>query len=305
MTKFICGSLTAKKINYAMISVFSRRHPYLFFILSFTIIVSVLTLGVSSLVALGKKSTNLEFGEKVGVVEIKGVISEAQHITRALKRLRNDDSIKAIVVRIDSPGGAVGPAQEIFSEILKTRKTKKVVASFGSIAASGGYYVAAAADGIIANPGTITGSIGVIMTFTNLQTLFEKIGMTPTVIKSGKYKDVGSPNRKMTADEQQMLQKLVDGIRAQFVNAIATGRNIAPAKVEPLADGRIFSGQEAKELGLIDKLGNFEDAIEWAGRLGGIKGKIETEYTTKDKYPFIRYLLESSFNTLVNRLLGP
>ena len=288
-----------------MISVFSRRHPYLFFILSFTIIVSVLTLGVSSLVALGKKSTNLEFGEKVGVVEIKGVISEAQHITRALKRLRNDDSIKAIVVRIDSPGGAVGPAQEIFSEILKTRKTKKVVASFGSIAASGGYYVAAAADGIIANPGTITGSIGVIMTFTNLQTLFEKIGMTPTVIKSGKYKDVGSPNRKMTADEQQMLQKLVDGIRAQFVNAIATGRNIAPAKVEPLADGRIFSGQEAKELGLIDKLGNFEDAIEWAGRLGGIKGKIETEYTTKDKYPFIRYLLESSFNTLVNRLLGP
>lgn len=287
-----------------MFTVFSRRHPYLFFILTFTLIVSVTVLVLSGLFSLTRGGDGIDTGERVGVIEIKGIISDAQFAVSTLKRLRQDDNIKAIVVRIDSPGGAVGPAQEIFSEILKTKKTKKVVASFGNIAASGGYYIAAGADGIIANPGTITGSIGVIMSFTNMQALFEKIGMSPTVVKSGKYKDVGSPTRKMTADEQKMLQGLVDGIRAQFVKAIATGRNMPLSKVETIADGRIFSGQEAMALGLVDKMGNLEDAIQWAGRLGGIKGEVEAEYTFKEKYPFLKYLLESSFKTLLEKLIG-
>ncbi|MFH2219410.1 MAG: signal peptide peptidase SppA [Pseudomonadota bacterium] len=284
---------------------FSRRHPYLFFSLIFTAIVSITMLGMYLLIVFGTQRSEFKFGEKVGIVEITGVISDANDTLQQLKSFREDESIKAIILRIESPGGAVGPSQEIFREITKTVKTKKVVASMGTVAASGGYYVAAAADGIIANPGTITGSIGVIMGFANYQELLQKIGLVPVVVKSGEYKDMGSPVRKMTESEKKILQNLVDQIQDQFVTAVSEGRKMERAKVEELADGRIFSGEEAKSLGLVDRLGNLEDAIEWAGRLGGITGDISTVYSAEPRFSLLEYLIGSSFKELVNAAVSP
>lgn len=244
-------------------------------------------------------------GEKVGIVELTGNITSSRDIIHSLKRFRENSSVKAIVIRIDSPGGAVGPSQEIFREIRKTVKTKKVIASMGAVAASGGYYVAAGADGIIANPGTITGSIGVIMGFANFQELLRKIGMVPVVIKSGQYKDIGSPVREMTKDERSILQNLSNRIHRQFIADIAKGRGMDLAKVEGIADGRIFTGEDAKNLGLIDRLGNLEDAIEWAGRIGGIKGKISAVYVPKKKFSILKFIAESSVKELVNMMVNP
>jgi len=284
---------------------FSRRHPYLFFILIFTSVVAVAMLGISLLFVLGSKSSDFEFGEKVGIIELKGVIVDAKQVIHNLKRFREDDSIKAIVIRIDSPGGAVGPAQEIFREIRKTSNKKKVIASMGAIAASGGYYVAAGSDGIVANPGTITGSIGVIMGFTNYEELLQKIGLVPIVIKSGEFKDMGSPVRKMTAVEQKILKNFAKKIHQQFILDIVKGRKMDQAKVESLADGRIFTGQESKDLGLVDRIGNLEDAIAWAGQLGGIKGKISTVYAQEKKFSILKYLSDSSVKELLNRVFNP
>jgi protease-4 len=284
---------------------FSRRHPYLFFILIFTSIVAVATIGLSVLLFFGIKNADFEFGEKVGIIEIKGVIVDAKYAIDNLKRFREDESIKAIVIRIDSPGGAVGPSQEIYREIRKTADKKKVIASMGAVAASGGYYVAAGTDGIVANPGTITGSIGVIMGFSNYEQLLQKIGLAPFVVKSGEFKDMGSPIRTMTEEEQKILTDFAKKIHKQFVRDIVEGRKMDQTTVESLADGRIFTGEESRDLGLVDRLGNLEDAIEWAGRLGGIEGKISAVYAPEKKFSFWKYLLSSSLKELIEEALHP
>lgn len=284
---------------------FSRRHPYLFFILIFSSITAAAMLGITLLILIGTKSSDLKFGEKVGIIEITGIITDSKSVIHNLKRFREDNSIKAIVLRIDSPGGGVGPAQEIFREIRKTVGVKKIVASMGAVAASGGYYIAAGTDGIVANPGTITGSIGVIIRFANFEDLLSKIGLTPVVVKSGEYKDTGSPVRKMTKEERKILQNFVDQIHKQFIIAVAEGRNMDQSKVEPLADGRIFTGEEAKNLGLIDRIGNLEDAVEWAGRMAGIEGKISAVYARKKKLPFLNYIIDSTLKDLANNISNP
>ncbi len=282
---------------------FSRRHPFLFFTLIFSGIIATTIVLVSLLILLGTKGGELAAGERVGIIEIKGVISEAEEIVRNLKEFRENESIKAIVIRIDSPGGSVGPSQEIYRAIRKTIGSKKVIASMGAIAASGGYYIAAGANGIVANPGTITGSIGVIIGYTNFQELLKKIGLSPIVIKSGDFKDIGSPVRDMTDEEKALLQEFVDKTKRQFVKAIADGRKMDLTEVETLADGRIFTGQEAKELGLVDRLGNIEDAVEWAGKLGGIEGKIDTVYAKPKKMSWLRYLMDSVFKIMDERMV--
>jgi len=289
---------------------FSRRHPYLFFILIFSSIMVTAFIGLSLVFMLAAKDADFDDllksrEEKVGIVELTGNITSSRDIIHSIKRFRENSSIKAIVIRIDSPGGAVGPAQEIFREIRKTVNTKKVIASMGTVAASGGYYVAAGADGIVANPGTITGSIGVIMGFANFQELLRKIGMIPVVIKSGQYKDIGSPVREMTKDERGILQNLSNRIHRQFIVDIANGRGMDLSKVEVIADGRIFTGEEAKNLGLIDRLGNLEDAIEWAGRMGGIKGKISAVYAPKKKFSILKFIAESSVKEIANMIVNP
>ena len=282
---------------------YARRHPYLFFFMVSATIAAVTMLGLTSLFLLGGERAEFDFGEKVGVVEVTGMIVDARDTIDQIKQLREDDNIKAIVVRIDSPGGAVAPSQEIYREIRKTVPQKKVVASMGAVAASGGYYIAAAADGIIASPGTITGSIGVIMAYTNYRALLDKIGLVPVVVKSGAYKDTGSPVREMTAEERELLESLTDKIHRQFVQDIVDGRKMDPAKVDRLADGRIYTGEESKTLGLVDRIGNIEDAIEWAGRMGGIEGQVSAVYVGEDEFSLLDYLLGTSLKTYLVRLL--
>lgn len=273
---------------------FSRRHPYLFFLLVFSAIITGGTIVLSLLGLVTQDQSEIGFGEKVGVIELNGVIADSRLLLEQIKDFRDNNSVKSIVIRIDSPGGAVGPSQEIYREIRKTIEEKKVIASLGTIAASGGYYIASAADGIVANPGTITGSIGVILGYTNFEALFEKIGLSPVVIKSGEYKDIASPVRKMTESERKLLQEFSDNVHSQFIDHVAQGRNVPLDQVRDIADGRIFSGEQAKALGLVDRLGNLEDAIEWAGRLGGIKGHITAVYPPEEKMPFMKYLMDMS-----------
>jgi len=281
---------------------FSRRHPFLFFLLALTALVGGTLVCVSLLFTLGRGISRLDFGQKVGVIEVSGAITEAEDTLERLKQFREDDTIRAIVIRINSPGGGVGPSQEIYSEIRKTIPTKKVVASLGSVAASGGYYLAAAANGIVANPGTITGSIGVILGYTDLQEVFRKIGLAPVVIKSGTFKDMGSPLRAMSKEEQAILQGFVDKIHQQFVQAVAQGRNMDIAAVAQLADGRIYTGEEALGLGLVDRLGNLTDAIEWAGRLGGIEGDPKVDYAREKTGSFLKYFLESTVKAVMEQV---
>jgi len=214
------------------------------------------------------------FGSKVAVVEVHEVIIESNDIVSQLKKWGSADNVKAIVIHINSPGGAVAPTQEIYNEILRIRvdEGKPIVASISSIAASGGYYIACAADYIVANPGSITGSIGVIMQFLTAEKLLDKIGVSYETVKSGELKDIGSRDRDMTEKERQMLTAMVMDTYEQFVEAVASGRGFEMDDIYPYADGSIFSGNQAYNMGLIDTLGGLEDAIRLAAELGGIEG---------------------------------
>ena len=285
---------------------YSRRHPFLFFILIFSAIVGTsvicISLAVSTAIKLSNPDVFSNDREKVGVVDVKGYIADTREVIEDISQYREDHTIKAIVLRIDSPGGGVGPSQEVYREIQKTLPFKKVIASCGAVAASGGYYIAAAADGIVANPGTITGSIGVIMGYTDIQGLLQKIGISPVVIKSGQYKDIGSPVRSMTAFEKTILQNFSDQIHRQFITAVSDGRHLEYEKVAAVADGRIISGETAVALGLVDRLGDLEDAIEWAGQLGGISGKPAVVYARDKKLSFFKRLAESAVHDITSQI---
>jgi len=232
----------------------------------------LLSLFLASILGLNGKIAK---SDKIAIINIESIIAQSSNTVRQIKKYADDKSIKAIVLRIDSPGGGVAPSQEIYSEILKVRKNsnKIVVTSMGNLAASGGYYIACASDKIVANPGTLTGSIGVIMTFTNIEELMKKIGLKTEIIKSGEFKDIGSPMREFTEKEKKLLQGVIDDVYDQFVNAVSVGRSIAVQKVKELSDGRIFTGRQAFEIGLVDKLGSLEEAIKLAAELVGIEGK--------------------------------
>lgn len=222
-------------------------------------------------------------GDKVAVVDIRGIIADPYDINEELREYGDRDDVKAVVLRIETPGGAVGPSQEIHREIQKLKEKKTVVASMGAVAASGGYYAAVAADKIMANPGTITGSIGVIVEFMNAKELLEKIGLKGYVVKSGKYKDVGSPLREMEKEERELLQSLIDDVNGQFVKAVAEGRGLKVEEVRKIADGRVFTGAQAKELKLIDELGGLSDAISLGATMAGIEGEPDVIYPERQK----------------------
>ena len=200
---------------------------------------------------------------EIALVRIQGMLMDSQNIVRQLSDYRYNPGVRGIILRIDSPGGAVAPAQEIYNEIMKLRAEHKTVyASMGTVAASGGYYIACAADYVLANPGTLTGSIAAVMAFSNVEELTNKIGVKPVVIKSGKYKDVGSPMRTMKPEEQKLLQNVVDDVHQQFVQAVAKGRGLPVSQVSEIADGRIMTGQQALKLKLIDEVGGLEKTID-------------------------------------------
>jgi protease-4 len=246
------------------------------------------------------KAKHLLASAKVGVVEIRGVILDVKEILEEIKTFRDDASIKAIVLRIESPGGGVGPSQEIYQEIRQTIAKKPVVASMGGIAASGGYYVASAANHIVANPGTLTGSIGVIVRFGNFSGLFDKVGYEMVTLKSGQFKDVGNQSRKMTPEEEAITQKLIDEVHQQFIQDVVKARNLPEDEVRQVADGRVLTGALAKQLGLIDELGNFRNAVKVAGRLGNISEDPEIVYAEKKK----RTVADFLFGTEVSQQLS-
>ena len=248
-----------------------------------------------------RKTGGFGFGEKIAVVEIKGVITQSSGIIEEIHQYEEDEGVKAIILRIDSPGGGVGPSQEIHREILKVKSKKKVVTSMGSVAASGGYYVACASDLIIANPGTITGSIGVLMEFTNIEELFKKIGIKGVVLKSGEHKDIGSPLREMTPEEKKIIQGVIDNVHQQFIQAVAQGRRLERAKVAEIADGRILTGEQAKQLGLVDQMGNLEDAIDAVAKMVGISGKPTVLYPKK-RFSLWQILVKETASTVLETL---
>jgi protease IV len=211
------------------------------------------------------------FGPRVAIVELEGVILEADDLVRELKDYRESAAVRAVVVRINSPGGVVAPTQELHDAVLRLRQAgKPVVASLGSVAASGGYYVAVACDEIYANPGTLTGSIGVIMQLANLEQLLKKVGVDYVVVKAGQFKDIGNVARAMTADERRVMQALLDDVHGQFIGAVAAGRKLPREDVVRFADGRVFSGVQARDLRMVDALGGLEDAVLGAAKLAGI-----------------------------------
>jgi protease-4 len=241
-------------------------------------------------------------GEKVAVLPVTGLIADSESTIEQLKKFAKDDSVKAIVLRINSPGGGVGPSQEIYEEVRKLSGKKVVVASMGALAASGGYYIACAAQKIYANPGTITGSIGVIMQFVNVKDLIEKIGLKGMVVKSGAFKDIGSPVRDMRPEERELLQSVIDNVHSQFVGAVAESRKMDREKVAMIADGRIFSGEQAKALGLVDVLGNLEDAVAEAGKMAKIEGEPRVVTPPKKKLSILELLKEEAKSIIGDKL---
>ena len=231
-----------------------------------------IVVGVAALsgTPLGERFT---FGKTVAVVDVRGVISDAADTVDALDHLRQQDATIGVVLRIDSPGGAVAPSQEIYDAVWRLRARKPVVASLGNVAASGGYYVASAADVVVADPGTLTGSIGAIMEVQNVATLAEKVGVSQTVVKSGRFKDVGQPLRAVTDEERVLLQRMVDDVLGQFIDAVARGRGMEAGRVRALADGRLYSGAQARDVGLVDELGGLAEATRVAWSRAGQTGE--------------------------------
>ncbi len=213
-------------------------------------------------------------GEKVALVELRETILASEDIVRQFKKYRENRSIRAIVFRVESPGGGVAASQEIYEEVKKTRDSgKPVIVSMGSVAASGGYYVSCGATRIVANPGTLTGSIGVIMQFIHVNELMKKLGIDESTIKTGRLKDSGSPFRKIAPDERVYFNELIGDVYEQFVDVVATERKLDPKFVKRYADGRVFTGRQAFELGFVDTLGTMQDAIAIAAEAAGITGE--------------------------------
>ena len=273
-----------------------RRPSPLALVLILSAIFFILFLAVSgSLFMYGRSGSfrNHSFGGlgegAVGVVELKGVILHSKKMLARLQRAGENDRIKAVVLRIDSPGGAVAPSQEIYEAIRNFKKP--IVVSMASVSASGAFYVACGAPKVFANPGTITGSIGVIMEFADLEKLYQWAKINRYVVKTGKFKDIGAEYRPMSPEERELLQTMENNVLLQFERAIATGRKLPLATVQSIADGRIFSGSQAKALNLVDALGGIQDAIEEAGRLAKIKGKPDVIYLREPRKNLLDYLL--------------
>lgn len=275
------------------------------------IITAAILISLAVLFAISMKIAGTIFGtgdarltSKVGVglIEVKGMILDSKETIRQLRYFLKQDSVKAVVLRVDSPGGIVAPSQEIYAEVKKFAAKKKIIVSMGSLAASGGYYISAPSTMIYANPGTITASIGVILKLSNIESLMDKIGIKSHTLKTGKYKDSGSPLRQFSAEDRAMLQSVIDNTHQQFVRAVAEGRRLPIEDVRKIADGRILSGEQAMAYKLVDRLGTLQDAIEEAGRLAGISGDPELLLPPKKKIDYMDLLVEGAEGTFYGPL---
>jgi protease-4 len=269
----------------------TKRRPWLLTLLFLAGLTCALVLVAGFLVSWIQGSSSFLSGDRVAVVRVEGVVMDARWVLEALQRQGKDPRVRAMVIRVDTPGGAVAPTQEIFRSLRSLGQRKKVVASLGSMATSGGYYVACAAEKIVANPGTITGSIGVVVHMANLEGLLEKLGVQGQVIKSGEHKDMGSMFRPLSDIEKGLLQTVVDDVHDQFVRDVAQCRRLEVEKVRTMADGRIFSGRQAQGLGLVDELGGLQEAIQVAASLAGITGEPIVVEEPKERFSLWNLIL--------------
>ena len=277
-----------------------KKRPFLMALLTLGAIFLFFLLLIVVVGKMSGRSAHFVLGDKVGYITVAGAITASEKIIDQIEDFKDDGSVKAIVLRINSPGGGVGPSQEIYDEVKAAAGVKPVVVSMGAVAASGGYYIAAPAQCILANPGTITGSIGVIMQFTNVEDLLDKIGLKNEVVKSGLHKDIGSPVRPMSDADRKILQSLIDDVYDQFVQAVAESRQMDLEKVRELADGRIYTGRQALQAGLVDELGGFQDAIRVAAELAGIKGEPRVVYPAPDKEELLEYFIQETARAVKN-----
>jgi protease IV len=244
-------------------------------------------------------SQDLPLKDRVALIRVEGPIIESKNTVSQIKQYVKDNSVKALILRVDSPGGGVAPSQEIYDEVRKAAASKPVVVSMGALAASGGYYISAPATRIIANPGTMTGSIGVIMEVPNLKGFMDKLGVKTEVVKSGKHKDIVSVFRGIGDEERKILQGVMDNVHNQFIKAVSEGRHISFEDVRKIADGRVFSGEQAQALGLVDELGSLEYTIKVAAKMAGIDG--EPEVVTKKERHAIMELLDGQIPDRISR----
>lgn len=273
------------------------KRVFIFFIILFIILISLS-------IILSLVQNRFSPKENIALIRVEGPILSSRDTVKELKKHIDDPSVKAIVLRVDSPGGAVVPAQEIYSQVKKAVRKKSVVVSMGSLAASGGYYISAAATKIVANPGTITGSIGVIMEIPNVRGLMDKVGIKSNVIKSVKHKDLASAFRELKEDDKKILQDVVTDVHNQFVEAIAESRKMPIDDIRKLSDGRIFTGLQAKTMGLVDMIGNLQDAIQEAATIAGIKGEPNI-VSSKEDFSIIELLKNKLSIELLNLTTFP
>ncbi len=275
-----------------------KRHPVIWGIALLLLLLLMFFSLIHGLTFIAGKRSAFTSTNKIGIVDVEGIIKDSTEVVENLQEFGKDDSVKGVIVRINSPGGGVAASQEIYDAVMELRKRKRVLASMSSVAASGGYLVACAGEKIVANPGTLTGSISAVMYFTNTEELLSKVGVKASVIKSGKYKDIGSPIREMTEDEKSLLQGLVDDIYRQFLDVVIRHRAISSNTIKNIADGRIFTGRQAQQLGLVDYLGDKQYAIKILAKLVGIQGDPVVVYPRKRYESMLDYFFQQTGSTL-------
>lgn len=280
---------------------FSEQHPLLFGVFLIVLAVALFTGAMAFFRGLGSKPKALA-GDKIGLCKIEGMITDAREVVDFLRELRQDDSVKGVLLRIDSPGGAVAPSQELYQAVAALAKVKPVVVSMGTAAASGGYYAAAPATLIVANSGSITGSIGVRAEYVNIMGLMDKLGLKSDMLVSGKMKGAGSPTQALTPEQREYMQGLIMDLHHQFVADVAEARHLPEGEVAKLADGRAFSGRQALELKLVDKLGGQEVAMETLRDMLKLDQKTPVLEGPEKKLPFLPRLLGASLSALAEAL---
>lgn len=280
---------------------FSEQHPLLFGILLIILAVALFTGAMAFFRGLGNKNSTLT-GDKIGLCKIEGMITDANEVVKFLQELRTDESVKGVLLRIDSPGGSVAPSQELYQAVQELAKVKPVVVSMGTVAASGGYYAAAPATLIVANPGSITGSIGVRAEYVNIQGLLDKLGLKSDLLVTGKLKGAGSPTQPLTKEQRAYLMALIFDLHQQFVSDIAAARGMDEAAVAKLADGRAMTGRQALELKLVDKLGGQELAMATLRDMVKAEANIPVLEGPEKKLPLLPRLLGATLSAALQTL---
>jgi protease-4 len=286
----------------------NSKHPFITGFIFLIVFVTVFGLGIYFILfnfqskSAGYNVVRGTSAYAIGVINLDGPITSSSNFISLLNHYKHDSYVKAIVIKVDSPGGEVAPSQAMYEQLMKFKKHKKVVVSMGSVAASGAYYISSAANKIVAEPGTLTGSIGVIMEMPNVYKLFKKLGISYNYIVSGPYKDIGTPFKKMTPAQRKKMQGVVMNVYGQFVHAVAKARHLKVSYVKKYANGMVYSGDQALKLHLIDKLGDFQDAVKLAAKLSGIKGKPTVIYPIKKQSPIFQSFIKKAIETFIHKI---